>query len=87
MQSLWGGRGGGRGGPAHSSAHMILSLALAQPSEQDAAFNTSLPSDGLEAFGVSHGMDQGAGRQSRPPAKAASPQTDRPMREGDGPGA
>lgn len=55
---------------------MILSLALAQPSKQDAAFNTSLPSDGLRAFGVSHGMDQGAGPgQRRPPTKAASDQT------------
>lgn len=56
--------------------HMILSLALAQPSEQDAAFNTSLPSDGLRAFGVSHGTDQGAGPgQRRPPTKEASPKT------------
>lgn len=55
---------------------MILSLALAQPSEQDTAFNTSLPSDGLRAFGVSHGMDQGAGPgQRRPPTTAASPKT------------
>lgn len=68
------GEGLGRPGPTPLQ-HTILSLALAQPSEQDAAFNTSLPSDGLEAFGVSHGTDQGASRQSRQPAKAASPQT------------
>lgn len=51
--------------------HTILSLASAQPSEQDAAFNTSLPSDQLRAFRVSHGMDHGAGPgRRRPPTKA-----------------